>query len=136
MIATISTERTQEMNWNHRKENKFTQQITGVAIVPGVNGIPQVKEAVILRYYTTDSRTYACAWLHGSGDWLNGSGYAGGYGWHRRSGAAQAAFNAAGVTLSEDIGGRGDNVVDEAVQAITRALWPSAVAIYINRAHA
>ena len=58
-----------------------------------------------IKDYTVPSHKgiYACIW-HNNG---SGSGYAGGYGYHKASAAAQAAITSSGIDLSEDIDGRG-----------------------------
>lgn len=141
MIATINTERA-PFNSNFRKEKNFHTQYTGLAILGGINGIPTVKEAVTLRLYYTDSRAYCCVWLQGGVQvggynlWQKGSAYAGGYGYHRGSAAAACALRNAGVKLSESIDGCGDSAIRNAVEAVTRALYPAAVCIHVSDAHA
>lgn len=83
-------------------------------------------ELVNLRFYGTQAMNYACIWAHNK-DWtisLSGGGKAGGYGYHRESAAALNAINAAGITLSRDIGGRGHSATCEAVMSIARMIAP------------
>lgn len=127
-----------KFNINHRKDNHFRKQISAIAI----NQDGRAYEAVTLRIYGTDSRTYACiwtksncAWDNAKDFWRNGSGFAGGWGYHRASAAAQDAMVNAGIELSEDISGRGDTIMENAVYAIAKAIWPENVNIYINVAH-
>ena len=124
---------------SHRKENHFYKQFTAIAI----NKAGQAYEAVTLRLYGTDSKTYACVWTSSNCSWAgysdlwrNGSGTAGGYGYHRASAAAQEAIYNAGIELDEDINGRGDQAIEEAVFAIARAMWDDNVNIYVTMAHA
>jgi hypothetical protein len=125
---------------SHRKENHFYKQITAIAI----NNDGRAYDAVILRLYGTDARTYACLWTksncswdHASDLWRKGSGTAGGYGYHRASAAAQEAINNAGIDLDEDINGRGDYAMEEAVFAIARAMWDEEqVKIHVTTAYA
>lgn len=132
--------RAPKFNINHRKENHFYKQITAIAISED----RRAYDAVILRLYATDSRHYACLWTKSNCSWdkaqdlwRNGSGSAGGYGYHRASAAAEEAIENAGIELSETIGGRGDNAMREAVEAIARAIWPDAsVEIYVTEAYA
>lgn len=128
-----------KFNINHRKDNHFHKQITAVAI--DVAG--RAYDAVTLRIYGTDARSYACLWTssncswEGAKDyWRNGSGCAGGYGYHRASAAAAEAIENAGIELDEEISGRGNNAMCEAVRAIARAMWDDSVNIYITEAHA
>lgn len=121
MTATINHQNCEGLKISHRKEKHFTRQVAAIAILPD-----KVVEAVTLRNYSTDARSYACLWCHGNNIWINGSGTAGGYGYHRRSAASAAAIAAAGIELSEDVSGRGDTLVSEAVAAIAQALYPDA----------
>lgn len=129
-----------KFNINHRKEKHFYKQITAVAI----NEDHRAYDAVILRLYATDAKHYACLWTHGNCSWdgcndrwRNGSGSAGGYGYHRASAAAEEAITNAGITLDESIGGRGNGLMVEAVEAIARAIWPDeSVKIYVTEAYA
>lgn len=90
--------------------------------------------AVDLKLYTTDSRAYCCVWLAGDVH-QSGSAHAGGYGYHRASTAAGSALRAAGVSLSEDIDGRGDAAIRDAVEAIAAAMYPGCT-VYVVHAHA
>jgi hypothetical protein len=64
----------------------------------------------------------------------NGSGSAGGYGYHRPSAAAQEAIENAGFTLANRIDGVGESAMREAVLAIAAALgYPGA---FLHTAHA
>lgn len=141
MIATINElNKAPKFNIAHRKDNHFRKQITAIAINPD----GRMYDAVTLRIYTTDAKTYACIWLASNCSWggaidcwRNGSGSAGGYGYHRASAAASEAIYNAGITLSEDINGRGDLAMEEAVAAIARAMWvDETIKIYITTAHA
>lgn len=120
-----------KFNVNFRKENYFTRQFTGVTLEAG-----KIKEAVILRIYSTDSRCYACLWTYGNGIYKNGSAYAGGYGYHRGSAAAAYAIENAGYILSEAIDGRGYDSVREAVKAIVRLIYPGAALVDVLEAYA
>lgn len=130
-----------KFNPNHRKDNHFANEYAAIAIHPD----GRAYDAVILRTYLTDSRAYACVWVHGNcawreyslSEWRAATGIAGGYGYHRESAAAEEAIIAAGITLDEHIGGRGTHAIQEAVFAIARALIPhEEVNIYIHHAHA
>lgn len=125
---------------SHRKEKHFYKQITAVII----NEDGRAYDGVTLRIYGTDAKTYACIWTASNCSWKNardlwrnGSGSAGGYGYHRASAAAEEAITNAGIELDEHIGGRGDVAMSEAVEAIAEALWEGEkVKIYITQAHA
>ena len=129
------------MDIRHRKENNFYEEYTAVCFHNG-----RAYDAVTLRIYRTDGRHYACVWMHGNAAWdgfdgymwRSGSAYAGGYGYHRSSAAAAWAIKAAGVDLSEDIAGRGDQAIAAAVEAIARAINAhlDGAHIYVVHAHA
>ena len=142
MIATFKKlDKETNINVNHRKESHFAQQYTAVVF----NG-QCAYDAVTLRIYSTDAKSYCCLWVHDNCGWVNGcrdsyyrsgSGSAGGYGYHRASAAAQKAIYNAGITLSEDIGGRGDAAIEEAVHAIAAAMWGAdGYYIHVTRANA
>lgn len=72
-----------------------------------------------LRLYATASRHYACFWLFGrENGCISGGAYAGGYGYHRASAAANVAMQRAGITLSANISGVGDSAIRDALQAV------------------
>lgn len=119
-----------KFNINHRKENNFIRQFTGVTLEAG-----KIEEAVTLRLYGTDSRCYACLWTYGNGIYKSGSAYAGGYGYHRGSAAAAYAIENAGYILSEDIAGRGNGAIREAVEAIVRLIYPGAALVDVLEAY-
>ena len=102
----------------YRKEDKFSQALHVFTIL---DGAPH--EVIDLRLYHTDSRAYCAVWMRSVLGWefnASGSGYAGGYGYHRGSAAAQSALENAGVTLSYDIAGRGDTAIEQALADIAR----------------
>lgn len=105
------------ININHRKEDKFFKQLSGLVFDNG-----KFREAVTLRLYATDARIYACVWMYSP--YTAGSGYAGGYGYHRASAAAAEAFYKAGFTFDEEISGRGETAMREAVEAVCRFQFP------------
>lgn len=113
-----------------RKDRHYCGGYIGLALMGGT-----AVQAVDLKLYATDSRAYCCVWLAGGGHNSSGSGMAGGYGYHRASAAAGRALRAAGVSLSEDIDGRGDTAIRDAVEAIAAAMYPGCT-VYVVHAHA
>lgn len=132
MKATINAKNSTGINISHRKEDRFTSQLSAVVFNQETGA---TREAVTLRFYTTDCRSYACIWANNGREWVNGSGFAGGYGYNRASEAASRAITAAGITIDEEIGGRGDSHVEYAVEAIASALYPGWI-VRIIEAHA
>lgn len=127
MTARINEKQRKDINGNYRKENHFFEEYAAVAF----DG-KRARQLVTLRIYETDSRSYCCFWINGL---RSASGTAGGYGYHRASAAAQEAIYNAGIDLSDDIGGRGGHSIENAVEAIAKALAPESV-IYVVNAHA
>lgn len=86
------------------------------------------REVVTLRMWMAGgskaNRVYATIWTRSkdASRRFNGHGHAGGYGYCKKSAAAQAAIDSAGITLTEDVSGRGMTSVEEALTAIARAL--------------
>ena len=132
--ASIDRAATASFNVNHRKDNHFSEQYTAFYIDEDLG----MREIVTIRTYTTDSRVYACCWIEYDPDqiYLAGSGYAGGYGYHRASAAAEEALNNAGIQLSEHINGRGSIAISNAVEAVAVALTEGQYRVYVHRATA
>jgi hypothetical protein len=79
---------------SHRKEKNFYRSYVLVGITDG-----SIKEFAEVKLYATASRIYACAWIHGQGQYGHGSGYAGGYGYDKSQAAAHKALTSAGVAF-------------------------------------
>lgn len=130
MNATI-TSKEGKFNPSYRKEDHYLYEFAVMAVMPDYT----VKNPVTLRIYGTQSRNYAAVWCNGNGVYKSGTGCAGGYGYHRPSAAACEAIYSAGIELSEDINGRGDNSIKEAAEAIAKAIQPDAVTYYTHTAN-
>lgn len=128
MNATITTSN-DGLRLSDRAERHYCGGYIGLALKDG-GAVP----AVDLKLYTTDARTYCCVWLAGEVH-QSGSSHVGGYGYHKASAAAGRAIRAAGVSLSEDIDGRGDGAIRDAVEAIAAAMYPGCT-VYVVHAHA
>ena len=96
---------------SHRKEKHFEGSYM---VVDMDNGNVKID----LRLYSTNSTAYACVWF-GNGEIANGSGKAGGWGYHRPSAAVWEAFLSAGVRIS-DLSGTGQIV--EALELVATEL--------------
>ena len=122
-MATIDTI-TATINWNSDKSNTISnnrkeKNYIGQYTLLDKNTCEVWAE---LRLYATPSRHYACFWLFGRDNGcLCGGAYAGGYGYHRASAAADAAIKRTGITLSDSISGRGDSAIRDALKAIGAA---------------
>lgn len=102
-------------NWMGEKE--LIQRRVAVVLHKG-----KMREAVIVNVHGTNARNYVSVWAHNDLRSYAGHGWAGGYGYHRPSAAMGAALKSAGITLDEDIDGRGSSAMDEAMKAICHAL--------------
>lgn len=101
---------------SNRKEKHFYKQFTAIN--------SELNAVIELCLYATQSTHYCCMWIHDRKHniHVSGGGKAGGYGYHRASAAAENAINAAGISLSEHIEGRGDESIKAAMVAIMNAL--------------
>lgn len=130
MVATLPEVNHTEGNAKLKVNcDNFYKGFKAIAPVPDL-GPGEYETLVDLRLYWTPSRVYARVWIRGGGHYHYGQGMAGGYGYDKESAAAGDAIGAAGVGLSEDIGGRGESAIEEALQAIAAALgYPDALLI-------
>lgn len=116
-----------------RKEEHFYKQFS---VINTAKSERFAHSAVILRLYATPSRIYACLWISENDYHLSGGGYAGGYGYHKASAAAQDAIYACGISLeSKPIAGVGDDAIREALLAIANHINPEGKFI-THEAHA
>ena len=74
------------------------------------------------RIYWPGSVAYAAVWINGDAIHASGTGKAGGYGYCKESAALAEALERAGVELSENIAGRGQGAMREAVEAVAKAV--------------
>jgi hypothetical protein len=81
-----------------------------------------VRARVWMGRSSSASVVYASVWASGAGRWYAGHGRAGGYGYHKKSAAIDAAIRSSGITLSASISGVGDGAIRDALAAIARAL--------------
>ena len=116
MKATINKAAKTKFTTSHRKEGKCF--LTVYAAIVGD------KVPVELRIYYTGTKAYACIWINDNNTetYLSGSGSAGGYGYDKRSAAADEAIRNAGVTISESINARGESAIYAAMSAIATEL--------------
>ena len=108
----------------NRKEKHFAKQLTAIYL-------PTQESIITLCLYHTASRVYACVWIKDNGE---GGGSAGGYGYCKASAAAQKAFDAAGVSFSENIAGVGIEQVKRAMSAIMQAKGLNETDFFIHEA--
>lgn len=123
---------------SHRKEGKcFFESYAIIDIERDRYGAHKrlVNASIELRLYGTGNQNFACLWVNveatkhrfdshemQAGIHTQGSGRAGGYGYHRPSAAAGEAINNAGFALDQHIGGVGDSAIEEAMVAIAECV--------------
>lgn len=83
------------------------------------------------------STTTASVWVFMSDRNVCGSGKTSGYGYHRPSAALAAAIHNAGISLSQDISGSGDDAMGKAIMAIARMAFPDygPGSLFLHTAH-
>lgn len=97
-----------------------------------------IRELVIARLYASlrrDANRVTCILWTNGGHNANASGTASGYGYHKGSAALADAISNAGIKLSENIAGRGNTAMHEALLAIARADCPDAEILGVFEAH-
>lgn len=80
-----------------------------------------LKELFSVIFCDTKTTSYATIFIR-HGEFRRGAGKAGGYGYHKPSAALAEALNNAGINLSDDISGRGDGLIDRALEAIAKTM--------------
>lgn len=123
IIKTPHAENISSQARNARDKQALIHQYTVLGIIDG-----EIRSLAESRIYMSASRSAermtAILWVHGA-NYACGSGYAGGYGYHKPSAAVGNAIDAAGFELDRHfIGGGGDSVLIDALKAVALAAWP------------
>lgn len=126
MKATYNASAKTKWTTSHRKEGKCFFSSYSIIDLSGErygHDKRLANSAVELRLYGTGNQNFACLWVNHSKAEIHtqGSGRAGGYGYHRPSAAAQEAIGNAGFDLDESISGVGDSAIEEAMVAVAKA---------------
>ncbi len=135
MEAKITNKMVDNLNINHRKENKLQDEYSVIVLDDSFGDYTHIP--ITVRIYGTNAKNYACVWIYGKGiDGINisSSGSAGGYGYHRPSAAVADALNNAGIELSSNISGVGNKAIMDAISAIARSMGYKK--FYVHHAHA
>lgn len=125
MKATLKTENMQGIRKSQRDREIAYGVTFGYKAFTIIYGKPVILADMRIAI-SKNGTPYACFWAYrpgGDGMWSNGSGTAGGYGYHKASAAAGKAIRAAGFSLSENIDGRGDGAIRAAVLAVGQCLY-------------
>lgn len=123
MKATYDPQAKTSYTTSHRKEGKcffHSYQIISMASPTLPSGL--IYSHIEARLYGTGNLNTCCLWVRSEGNHTQGSGKAGGYGYHRPSAAVDQAIRNAGFTLSASITGVGDSAIREALMAVAKAL--------------
>ena len=119
MKATFKETKNNAINYGVKKELVSTWNVI-------VNSNDGLKNIITARCYmgrsASASTMYASIWIYDEKHHTSGSGKAGGYGYHKQSAAISDAIESAGIELNEDISGRGDSAIKEALEAIAATL--------------
>ena len=98
-------------------------QVVSLTDKPDGHGVLDAR--IEARLYGNGTSNTCCLWVRDvgfNGKCTQGSGHAGGYGYHRKSAAMQAAIYNAGFTLSEPIDGVGEIAMRAALLAIAKCV--------------
>jgi hypothetical protein len=120
--ATYNASAKTKFTSSHRKENKCYLTVYQILVRDSSDCRGRMHTPVELRLYGTGNTNTACLWINHGEIHTQGSGRAGGYGYHRPSAAAAEAISNAGFSLSRSIGGVGDSAIEEALIAIAEAI--------------
>lgn len=98
---------------SHRKENGGFIREYAVFDLDDLRG-----PTITARVYWPGQVAYACVWINSESAYARGAGKAGGYGYCKESAAMAYALADAGVTLRDDIDGRGTQAIRYALLAL------------------
>lgn len=128
MQATISKKSHEGKIRNNRKDNAFTHQYQVIT--------NELEAPITVRIYSTQARNYACVWINDSKKQihLSGGAFAGGYGYHRPSAALEVALEDAGIHLSSQIAGVGEQAMKDALLAVAKALGYKKAQVFVAHA--
>lgn len=137
ITATFSTSEVHTLSnsaANARDKQALIHQYAAIGLVGN-----ELRELVTLRLYMSASanasRVTAILFVSAYPISIMASGSASGYGYHKGSAATADAVANAGISLSENISGVGNDAVREALKAIALAAVPSVQHLSIFEAH-
>lgn len=122
MKAKIDLTKTGSNACNFQGDKDLLASYTVVAKTK--KGFSEPITARVWRSYNADGAAplYAAVWISSEDFQLSGAGKAIGYGYHKASTAIADALQTAGVILDEDISGRGDSAIRNALTATAKVL--------------
>jgi len=131
MQAVIKSQKNQNAR-DLRPEKELVKRFVAVALCPDGSFTEPVDARVYMsRSANGASPVYASVWINdrASNTHISGRGMSSGYGFDKPSAAIGSAIESAGIELSEQIEGRGDSAVRDAITAICAALGYSNIHI-------
>lgn len=135
IIKTAHAENISNQALNARDKQALIHQYTVLGIIDG-----EIRSLAEARIYMGMSRSAermtAILWVYGK-NYACGSGWAGGYGYHKASAAVDRAIGAAGFDLDWNIAGGGEIHLRDGLKAVAVAAWPGVDenTIYVCEAH-
>lgn len=129
MKANLPAQRSVSNGRNYWGEKACTSTLHAVVLHRD-----EMHTAVTVRIHHSRSRSrnYCSVWINDRHRYFAGHGQASGHGYHRPSAALAAALESCGIKLSEELEGRGDGAMRDAVTAICHALGYTAVHLVEN----
>lgn len=122
-----------ESAYNARDNQALLHQYTVLAETE--NGIREIAIARLYASLRRDANKVTCIlWTNGSHN-ANASGWASGYGYHKGSAALADAISNAGIKLTDNISGCGNDAMREALLAIAHADCPDANILGVFESH-
>ena len=126
MKATYDPNNPTKFTTSHRKEGKcFFSSMSVVSLTDKPDNQGVIFPSIEARLYGNGTTNTCCLWVRDvgpNGKCTQGSGHAGGGGYHRKSAAMQAAIYNAGFTLSKSIDGVGESAMRAALLAIAKCV--------------
>ena len=122
MTATYNPNQKTSFTSSHRREGKCWFRQMSVADLDGEPAHGCAHVPVQARIYRTGANCYVCLWVHSRTVSASGSAKAGGYGYHKGSVALEYAIQNAGFSLSDRIGGVGEDAMRQSLLAVAAAI--------------
>lgn len=125
MKATI--ENIQNKHFQHNKNiNSYRREkhFLGAYNVIVENQKGELQDLINCRVYDSQAKTSVCVWVTDNSKnlYIGTVGASSGYGYHRSSSALDEALRLANIKLDQDIEGRGEEAMVQALEAIAKEL--------------
>lgn len=122
MKVTINAEKNKSNAINHNGKKELLTRL--VAIAKKGKEWHEVVDFRAYMSYKADGMApmYGALWVRGNGLYLSGKGSASGCGYHKASAVLSDCLSNAGITLDQDIDGRGNPAMHDAIKAVCKKL--------------